>query len=350
MIDAYKRFPLKYQLVAIGVLTVIAAFIGWKEDHSPLIVGGLTLTGLIVLHLFLSKLNSMLAFIVIVIISVTYAALIIAVYIYGGTAAQLLTIDINLIAVMLTSFGLAMLASYVWVASSYSRGRLWINLLTAFVLSTITSLLILVINPFFYIAALVVGYIVGLAFLILRKPNHKKRQKVIRPGLSTNNRTAVEKLFENSKLKYTSVAIDSDLSGSHYFAYNDRNAFAITVVIPSKTFSITPSGIVSDGKNITPLLEHAHEQMRANRKEIQPELVSHILLVVSSSKNLKNLSSVSIPKWKQPDNILGVTNIVTTKGFERFVRAVNGEMKPLSEKKQKKITNFYENLTSTQKV
>jgi len=346
MIDAYKRFPLKYQALAIGALTVVAFIIGWKSTHEPFVVAGFVLGGLILLHIFLTKLNSLLAFIVILLQSAIYTGLIIGVYAYGTEVANMLTIDVNLIAIMLASFGLVLIATYVYAAYRFSRGRLWLNLTTAFIIAGLTTTTILIFATLFYVLALVAGFFAGLLYLILRSPNNKKRPTLTRSTLVKNRKEEVEKLFQANGLEYVEVPSSSFLGSGHYFAYTNQTAFLITVAAPSKTFSVSSAGILCDKTNLVPLLEFSQEQILKNKKFINPDLVIPVLLVLSSSKNLKPITSVSISKWKQPDFALGITHILTSKGFERFVRATAGEMKPLKPSHKEKIVSFSQNLTS----
>lgn len=347
MIDSYKKIPLKYQILAIVAITIALALTGWLKGHSnPFLVGSITAAVLILLHLFLTKLNSLLAFIVILVEIILYGAYIYGIYQYGMQAAQLLKVDINLLAIMVASFGLAMLGSYVYVGYRFSRGRLWLNLITAFFISSMAVAIILLVNPLFYIAALVVGYFTGLLYLFLRTPNLKKRPTVERLSLNSSTKKIVEDIFAESKLTFTFLNPVSPLAGGHYFAYNEYSAFLITVASPNKTFSLGRTGIVSDDTNLIPLLEYSQEQLKKENKSVNSDWVVPILLVVSNSKNLKPITSVSLSKWKQPDYILGVTNILTLQGFSRFIRATKGELKPLKAKRLHKISTFSKKLTT----
>lgn len=348
MIDSYRKIPLKYQTLAIAALTAFIIVIGWQQGHpNPLLVGVFTVAILILLHLFLTKLNSLLAFIVIIGEVALYGGYLSGIYLYLSKAVYYLSFDINLLVTMVTSFGLTMLASYVYVGYRFSRGRLWLNLLTGFFISAMTTAIILVINPLFYIVALVAGYFVGLIYLLLRTTNAKKRPVIYRNSLNQSTKNIVEGLFAESKLMFTPLSSTSPLSGGHYFAYNKYSAFLITVAAPNKTFSLGRTGIVSDENNLIPLLEYSQEQVKNQKKLINSTWVVPILLVVSNSKNLKPITVVSLSKWKQPDYDLGITKILTQTGFTRLMRATEGDMKPMKPKHLHKITNFVEKLTTS---
>lgn len=344
MIDAYRRFPLKYQILAIVGLTIVAFIISLVQGQQPFLIAGLVAAVLVVLHLFLSKLNSLLAFIVIAIQIFMFVTLIYGLYLYGTTITDLLTIDVNLAALMLGSFGVAMLASYIYVGYKFSRGRLWFNLMLGFLIASIATFIILAINPLFYIASMVVGYILGLAYLILRAPNPKKRPKVLRSTLTASTTRKAEELFTEQQLQFIRLKASGDLSGAHYLVHNNYAALLITVTEPSKTFSVTNSGIMSDSMNLVPLLEHNQEQLNRTKRQTKTVPITQALLVLSSAKQLQPVMSVNLSSWKQPDYVLGVTQILTPEGFARFVRATAGELKPFNPKQAERFSQFFAKL------
>jgi hypothetical protein len=347
MIDAYQRFHLKYQIAAIAGLTVLAFFIGWMQEHQPFVVASFVLAGLILLHVFLTKLNSLLAFIVIIIQAAILLGLILGVYAYGLQVASLLTIDVNLVALMIASFGLTMIASYIYMGYRFSQGRLWANLTISFTLSGLTAAMILLINPAFYVTALLVGYITGAAYLLLRVPRKKKKPIVEKNALSSSVKKKVQHLLSENGLEFTLLTSNSDLSGGHYLARNEHALFLINVAVPTKSFSITSRGVLCDDTNLIPLLAHGQEELNKQHKMIKSEWVTPVLLVVSDSKHIKPITAVRIAKWKQPDHMLSVTNIVTPEGFSRLVRAYNDRMGSWKPKQVEKITFFTQKLDSS---
>jgi len=343
MIDAYKRFPAKYLISAIIALTGLAFLLGWSVNQ-PWLVGGFVFGFLLLLHLFMTKLNSLLALIAIIMQMVAYACLLIGMKLYGASLFSLMKIDQNLAFYGLACYAVTVTAFYLYLAYRFSRGRMWINLSTAFLLMWLVAMLILMINPLLFVTALTVGFVAGLIFLLARIPNRKKKESFTRPALSKSVKAEAERLFKHNGLEYMEIDKDSSLKG-HYFAYNEHSAFLINVVKPTEQFSVTGSGIMSDGLNLVPMLENAQQSVVLSRKEINPDIVASILLVLSPFQNLQSVMSVSVSKWKQPDNMLGVMNILTAKGFSRFIRATKGEMKVLKEDKQAQIKIFAEKLT-----
>jgi hypothetical protein len=344
MIDAYKRFPVKCHVIAIIALTGLALLLGWSVNE-PWLVGGFAFGILLLLHFFMTKLNSLLALIAIIMQLVAYACLMVGFSLYGESTFSLMGISHDLAFYGLACYAVTVTAFYLYVAYKFSRGRMWINLSTAFLLMWITSLAIIVINPVWYVTALTVGFVSGLVFLIARIPNRKKKESFTRPLLSKEVRIEAEQLFKKNGLEFVKLDKESCLKG-HYFAYNDHSAFLINVVKPTEQFSVTSSGIISDGLNLVPMLENAQESILISRKEINPDMVASVLLVLSPFHNLQSVMSVTVSRWKQPDNMLGVMNILTAKGFSRFIRATKGEMKILREDKQMQIKKIAEKLTS----
>lgn len=343
MIDAYKRFSGKSQVIAITALTGLALLLGWSIDE-PWLIGGTALGLLLLLHFFMTKLNSLLALIALIMQLVTYGCFMVAIRLYGDPIFPLMGIDLNLAFYGLGCYAITVTAFYLYVAYKFSRGRIWINLSTSFLLLWITSMATILINPVWYVTALTIGFVSGLLYLLVRIPNHKNRESFKRPVLTPAMAKESEELFTQQKLKFVRIGKESKLKG-HYFAYNDYSAFLINVVKPAKQFSVTNSGIVSDGLNLTPVLENAQSSIPLVRKEISPEHVTSILLVLSPFKNLQPVMSVAVSKWKQPDHMLGAMNILTAKGFSRFIRATQGEMKPLKNDKKTQIENFVQKLT-----
>lgn len=346
MIDAYKRFPLKYHVLAIAALTGLAFFFGWKVGE-PLVIGGGTLGLLVLLHLFMVKLNSLLAFIAIFMQVLVYASLMVGVRMYGAPLFEPAGVSPNLAFYGLGFYALMVTCSYIYIAYKFSRGRMWINLATAFLLSWITALAVIVFNPLYFVAALTAGFVVGGLFLLIRVPNSKKKADITRPVLTKETAKAAEKLFEENNLTFHKLDPNGPLSGN-YWAYNKKTAFIVNVIEPKKEFSVTNSGIMSDELNLIPMLENTQQSIRNVKKE-HFDLVP-VLLVMSQFKNLNPIMSVNISKWKQPDYMLGVMNIVTTKGFSRLIRATEGEMKDLPTKKIDQIETFAQKLTSDIKV
>lgn len=345
MIDAYKRFPLKYHVAAILALTGLALLLGWSVNE-PWLVGGFTFGILLVLHFFMTKLNSLLALIAIIMQLVTYACLMVGVTLYGENIFALMGISHDLAFYGLASYAVTVTALYIYVAYRFSRGRMWINLSTAFLLMWLTAFIIIAFDPILYVTALTAGFLAGVIFLIVRMPNRKKKESFTRPVLTKSVATTAESLFQKNGLEFMKLDDESVLKG-HYFAYNEHSAFLINVVKPHEQFSVTSSAITSDGLNLVPMLENAQESVLLARKELNPELVVSILLVLSPFHNLQSVMSVAVSKWKQPDHMMGVMNILTDKGFSRFIRATKGEMKSLKENKQTEIKNFVQKLTST---
>lgn len=344
MIDAYKRFPLKYPIIAIIALTGLAFLLGWSVNE-PWLVGGFVFAILILLHLFMTKLNSLLALIAIIMQLAAYACLMIGITVYGQEAFTVMGINHDLAFYGLASYAITVTAFYLYVSYRFSRGRMWINLSTAFLLMWVAAMVVILINPVWYVTALTLGFVLGLAFLLARIPNRKKKEAFKRPVLSSSLQKEAETLFSRNRLEYIKLSKDDCLKG-HYFAYNDRSAFLISVIKPTEQFSVTGSGIIADGLNLVPMIENAQESILLSRKDISPELVTSVLLVLSPFNNLQSVMSVTVSKWKQPDNMMGIMNILTGKGFSRFIRATNGEMKTLKEEKQIQIKKFAKKLTS----
>lgn len=343
MIDAYKRFPIKYPIIAIIALTGLALLLGWSVNE-PWLVSGFVLGTLLLLHFFMTKLNSLLALIAIIMQLTAYACLMVGINLYGESVFSIMGISHDLAFYGLACYAVTVTAFYLYVAYRFSRGRIWINLSTAFLLMWVTALIVIMNNPIWYVTALTLGFVLGLAFLLIRIPNRKKKEPFTRPVLSKSVQTEAETLFKKNGLEFIKLSNDSCLKG-HYFAYNERSAFLISVIKPTEQFSVTGSGIIADGINLVPMIENAQESILLSRKEINPDLVSSILLVLSPFNNLQSVMSVTVSKWKQPDNMMGVMNILTGKGFSRFIRATNGEMKMLKEDKQILIKNFAKKLT-----
>lgn len=344
MIDAYKRFPTKYHVVAITALTGLALLLGWSVNE-PLLVGGFALGALILLHLFMTKLNSLLALISIIMQFLTYGCLMVGITLYGKDIFPAMGINHDLAFYGLACYGVTVTAFYVYMSYKFSRGRMWINLSTAFLVQWISTMTIIMFNPVWYVTALTVGFVTGLLFLLLRMPNNKKKTPFKRPSLNKEVMAEAEGMFKKHELDYVNLDSDNALKG-HYFAYNDHTAFLITVVKPKTQFSVTGSGIISDGLNLVPVVENAQQSIILNKKELNPENVTSVLLVLSSFNSLQAVMSVAVSKWKQPDHMLGVTNILTGKGFSRFIRATEGEMKPLKPEQKERMKNFSKKLTS----
>lgn len=344
MIDAYKRFPIKYPILAIIALTGLALLLGWSVNE-PWLVSGFVLATLLFLHFFMTKLNSLLALIAIIMQLAAYACLMIGINLYGETIFSLMGISHDLAFYGLASYAITVTAFYLYIAYRFSRGRIWINLSTAFLLMWVTAMIVIMRNPVWYVTALTLGFVLGLVFLLARIPNRKKKEPFTRPVLSRSVQAEAETLFKNNKLEFIKLSSEGCLKG-HYFAYNDRSAFLVSVIKPTEQFSVTGSGIISDGLNLVPMIENMQESVLFSHKDINPDLVSSVLLVLSPFNNLQSVMSVTVSKWKQPDNMMGVMNILTAKGFSRFIRATNGEMKILKDEKQTQIKNFAKKLTS----
>lgn len=344
MIDAYKRFPVKYHVLAIIALTGLALLLGWSVNE-PWLVGGFVLGILTLLHLFMTKFNSLLALIAIIMQFVAYGAMMTGITMYGQAVFPVMGISHDLAFYGLACYGVTVTAFYIYIAYKFSRGRMWINLSTAFFLSWMFSMGTILFNPLWFVTALTVGFVAGLLFLLLRIPNRKKKAPFTRPSLNKERMVEAETLFKKHGLKYIELSKDSPLKG-HYFAYNEQSAFLINVVKPKEQFSVTGSGIISDSLNLVPVIENAQQSIILNKKELNPDMVASVLLVLSSFNNLQAIMSVSVSKWKQPDHMIGITNILTPKGFSRFIRATEGEIKVLKQEKHDKIETFVEKLTS----
>jgi hypothetical protein len=344
MIDAYKRFPIKYPIIAIIALTGLALLLGWSVNE-PWLVSGFVLATLLLLHFFMTKLNSLLALIAIIMQLAAYACLMVGINLYGETIFSIMGISHDLAFYGLACYAVTVTAFYLYIAYRFSRGRIWINLSTAFLLMWVTAMVVIMRNPVWYVPALTLGFVLGLVFLLARIPNRKKKEPFTRPVLSKSVQAEAEALFKKNGLEFIKLSNDDCLKG-HYFAYTDRSAFLISVIKPTEQFSVTGSGIIADGLNLVPMIENAQESVLLSHKDINPDLVSSVLLVLSPFNNLQSIMSVTVSKWKQPDNMMGVMNILTAKGFSRFIRATNGEMKALKDEKQMQIKNFAKKLTS----
>lgn len=345
MIDAYKRFPVKYPIIAIIALTGLAFLLGWSVDE-PWLVSGFVLAALLLLHFFMTKLNSLLALIAIIMQLAAYSCLMVGITLYGESAFTIMGINHDLAFYGLACYAVTVTAFYLYIAYRFSRGRMWINLSTAFLIMWVTAMVVIVRNPIWYVTALTLGFVLGLVFLLARIPNRKKKESFTRPVLAKTVQAEAEALFKKNGLEFVKLDKDSCLKGN-YFAYNDRSAFLINVIKPTEQFSVTGSGIIADGLNLVPMVENAQESIVLSRKEMNPDLVNSVLLVLSPFNNLQSVMSVTVSKWKQPDNMMGVMNILTGKGFSRFIRATNGEMKVLKEDKQIQIKNLAKKLTQS---
>ena len=328
---------------AIVALSVLALLLGWSINE-PWLVGGTVLVILLLLHFFMTKLNSLLALIAIIVQLVSYSALLIGVKIYGTTMLEMMGINQDLAFYGLACYAVTVTGIYLYVAYCYSRGRIWINLSTAFLLMWIGAFAIIVFNPIWYVTALTLGFVTGLVFLLIRIPNRKKKEPFTRPKLNPQLEEETEALFNKNGLTFYKLDRESPLKG-HYLAYNEQSAFLINVVKPTEQFSVSNSGIISDGLNLTPMLENSLDSLQVNKKEIPIDSVVSVLLVLSPFQNLQAVMSIAISKWKQPDHMLGVMNILTAKGFSRFIRATRGEMKAMKDERHAQIENFAKKLT-----
>lgn len=337
MIDAYKRFHWKYQIGAITFLTLIAFLIGLQQGLNPFIVAGFTAAALTILHVFLTKLNSLLAFIVLFAQSSIYILIMVSVEPYSMTINRFIPLDSSLIIIMVGSYGLVTVGLYGYVGYKFSRGRLWINLATGFILTNFITGTILLIQPLFYFAAVVLGFITGLSYLALRMPRKKKKQLHNIPTLKSAPRRKAEELFESHNLPYKRIS-NNETFESHYLLEDERGTILATVVSPESTFSISNTGILCDNQDLVPVLENILSSKKLSGNSSQ--FVDTVLLVMSSSKNLQPLTTVSISKWKQPDHPLGSVYIFTATGFSRFVRARKDNINPLNKKKQSQVKNF----------
>lgn len=345
MIDAYRRFPLHYQIIAGLTVTALAYFLSMKSDEALIITSG-TAVALVFLHLFLIKLNSMLAFIVIAVQSIIVGTIVYGIHLYWPVIEPLIALDMNLVSTMVIFYGITTIASFVYLGYKYSRGRLWLNLLTAFILQMLTILAVLNYNVLFYVAAMVSGFIVGMLYLILRTPRMKKHPVVELPLLNKEVQKRTEQLLSNAELGYTYLPEkSSDLVG-HYLAWGDNAVYLVNVVRPSKSFTVTSHGIQFDDTDLIPLMESSLLSVNTEKKKLPEKIVIPVVLVLSGFQNLQPVMSVNVSKWKQPDHLLGVTNILTEKGFVRFMKASNDRIKPLNGKIQKKVFSFVQNLTT----
>lgn len=344
MIDAYRRFPLRYQIIAGVAITALAYFLSMKTGEAFVITAG-TAVGLLFLHLFLIKLNSLLAFIVITIQSIIIGTIIYGIHVYWPVIQPLITLDMNLVSTLIIFYGITTIASFVYLGYKYSRGRLWLNLLTAFTLQMLTILAVLNYSVLFYIAAMAAGFIVGMLYLVLRAPRMKKHPTVDLPSLNKDVKRRTEQLFNNADLSYIYLLPKSSELVGHYLAWSDNAVYLVNVVRPLRSFTVTSHGIQSDDTDLIPLMESSLLSMELEKKNLPEKVIIPVVLVLSGFQNLQPVMSVNVSKWKQPDHLLGVTNILTEKGFNRFMKASKDRIKPFNEKIQKKVTSFVQNLT-----
>lgn len=345
MIDAYRRFPLRYQIIAGIAVTALAYFLSMKSDEALIITSG-TAVALIFLHLFLIKLNSMLAFIVIAVQGIIVGTIVYGIHLYWPVIEPLIALDMNLVSTMVIFYGITTIASFVYLGYKYSRGRLWLNLLTAFILQILAILTVLNYNALFYVAAMVSGFIVGMLYLVLRAPRMKKHPDVELPLLNKEIQKRTEQLLSNAELKYMYLPENSSDLVGHYLAWGTNAVYLVNVVRPSKSFTVTSHGIQYDDTDLIPLMESSLLSVAAEKKHIPEKVVIPVVLVLSGFQNLQPVMSVNVSKWKQPDHLLGVTNILTEKGFTRFMKASNDKIKPFNDKIQKKVSSFVQNLTA----
>lgn len=343
MIDAYKRFSVRTHALAIAALTGLALLLGWTVNE-PWLIGGAVLGTLIVLHLFMTKLNSLLALIAILVQAITFGAMLVGIRHYGEPMLAVMGVNPELAFYGFACYALTVTGLYLFVAYKLSRGRMWINLSTAFMLMWIVSLVVIAFNPLWAVTALTSGFVAGLTFLLLRIPNRRKKEPFTRPALNKTLAAQAESLFAKNDLEFVRLGKESQLKG-HYLAYNEQSAFLISVVKPVEQFSVTNTGVVSDGVNLTPMLENAQDSIHLSRKDLPVGCITSVLLVLSPFQNLQAIMTVAVSKWKQPDHMLGTMNILSTKGFSRFIRATKGEMKHMKPEKRAQIKNFAEKLT-----
>lgn len=343
MIDAYKRFSIRTHILTILALTALAFLLGWSVQE-PWVVGLSSFSLLVLLHFFMTKLNSLLALTAIIVQLVGYACLLVGLKVYGGDLFDTYKINEDLAFYGLASYAITVTAFYLFFSYKFARGRIWINLSTAFILLWVASGIVMLINPLWFVTAFIIGFVAGFLFLLARIPNRKNKPPFQRPILTPAVGKTAEKLFRDNQLEYAKINKVSALKG-HYFAYNEHTAFLITVVKPSEQFSVTSSGIISDGMNLVPLIENAQTSLRLNKKELNPDNVCTVLLVLSPFKSLQPIITVNVSKWKQPDHMIGTTNILTPVGFKRFIKATKGEMKPLKPEHLAQIEKISQKLT-----
>lgn len=343
MIDSYRRFPLKYQLLSWFVLVVLAFLLGSQTEEVWLITGGVAV-GLLLLHWFLVKLNSLLAFIIISFQGFIYVSITVAAHIYWEDLDSYTTLDLQFLSALIVLYGMTSIASYVYLAYRTSRGRLWLNLLTAFILQNFITLTIIGFYPLFYLAGMAAGFLSGATYLVLRAPRLSSRPAPEPVLVSADIKTKTGMMLQEAGYqKVWLPSTDSTLEGN-WLGVSDKNVLIVTVVKPYKSFSVTPSQIEVDGKNLLPLLEATHQSIHATRKMVPAGAVTHVLLVMADFKNIHPVMTVNVSAWKQPDYTVGQTVILTRNGWGRFNRALLAEGNSLSSGTREKAMKYLNRL------
>ncbi len=338
MIDAYRRFSLPYQLIAGAAITLMAYLLSMNSDEALIITAG-TAVGLVVLHLFLLKLNSMLAFIVILLQASIMGLIVYGVHSVWPFISDFITLDVSLVSALIIFYSITTSAVYVYLGYKFSRGRLWLNLMTAFIFQSVGIFSVLLYNVLFYVAAFVLGFILGGVYLVLRMPRMKKHPDVSLPLLNKEAQVRAEKLLDNSGLHYMYLPDEETNLVGHYFAWDENSAYLVNVVRPQKSFTVSGHGIQADDRDLIPLMEASLLSIN-NEKELPSEITVPVMLVLSGFHNVQPVMAVNVSKWKQPDHLLGVTNILTEKGISRFMNASQDKIKPLNTRTKKKLDSF----------
>lgn len=285
MFNRYRETAAATKLIILGIVSALVFAASWKTGGltTAFINTGVVAGLMVALHSIISYprfVKASLVSIAQLLILTTTATVYSYAYITEDPASASI--------IFLTIFSLLMLTSViiVYIATQYGKGRLWLNLGAAFLITDFVGLLVGLTFNLPYLLAVVISVIAGLGFIAARSLFHRKptvdakeiRNELYQTPAITNK---VEKLIK--KEGWEAVQPTDDVN--FWIVNTGKQIFIITGVYFAETLTKTKTGLTYKNVPVENIFGELSETASVISKTVKlPRQKTHFVVVDVNNK------------------------------------------------------------------
>lgn len=339
MIHKYQQITPFTKIVSFALILFLSGVVSVRFDYNiALVLISVAAIG-IVTHLSLTYLNSVFAAIVILLELGLF-------YITAGNAIlnlgpleYVLNLNLQVVETLILTLGIFVVTAYSLFAYRFSKGKLWSNLLVAFILFNGVSTPIWIFEPSRLVLGLSAGFAAGLLYLTLRGVQFRRKSSIpVVPKQAINSllKKKILTILDTTDVRIRDVTRDENWKSTHFVISDDYKVYNIHALSARSSFVIKSSGVYADGNNINELVEGLRLDVLRNKDEVPVRQTVSVLLLPAESLLPQGIKTLTISHSRQPDRSAGLIVISTPKRFKKLIQK-QASGKKMSEKDAKKL-------------
>jgi hypothetical protein len=202
----------------------------------------------------------------------------------------------------------------------FAQGRLWVNTLVSFLVYNAISVPLIasgielsyIIQSLIALGGMII-YIVARHYLPLSNITSFNIESIKTQKSSSAVKAKIQKEHPNLKIQEINKRI--------FLASNDKVAFVILPITPTKYFTIMKNDVFLDGETITGVLEHVLSESKSisYSTKVNKKFFIPVIYVTTKSTLKSKLTTIKVRSRVTPERVMGNVFITTPSGFESLL-------------------------------